>query len=200
MQLDLFRAFRDTADFGGILLYYNGPISQDVIAVMAEELKHKFEENEVDSGKARKLFSSFIEMSQNALQYSPEFLFSDGQGIPSEIGIFSGSKEKANAIAFGKKGDRFYIVCGNLIEKQYIPRIRERIEPLLALGTGEIRKMYRQQLHNETHTEQDTISKGAGLGLLTIARDASEPLEYSVTDVVGSPAKNLAYFYLKAIF
>jgi hypothetical protein len=185
MQFDLFSAFRNTADFNGVLFYYNGALSQNVIATMGDAIKLHLEKEDASGPKARKLFSSFIEMVQNALHYSPD--------APDAHG------EKVGAVAVGKQRDnQYYVVCGNLVEQQHVERIRQKIEPLRSMTMDDIKKAYREQLKNELHNEQDSISKGAGLGFLTVARDASEPIEYSLTPVDGHEGE-LAYFYLKAI-
>lgn len=181
MQLDLFNVFRNSADFNGVLFYYNGSLSPNVIAAMSDTLKQRLESGDASGPKSRKLFSSFIEMVQNALHYSP--------AVPENNG------EKIGAVAVGKKDDKFFVVCGNIVEKQYVDRIREKIEPLRSMSIDEIKKAYREQLKSD-HSG-DEISKGAGLGFLTVARDASEPIEYSLLDMGGNEDK-LAYFYLKA--
>ena len=183
MQLDLFSAFCHSADFNGVLFYYHGQLSHNVIATMGEALKQRLETQDTSGPKARKLFSSYIEMLQNALQYSPAVPGSDDQ--------------KIGAVVVGKHADKFYIVCGNLIAKQHVERIRAKIEPLRSMSVEEIKSAYRQQLKNDAHNTEDVLSKGAGLGFLTLARDASEPIEYSLLDVPGEAA-DLAYFYLKA--
>ena len=183
MQIDLFGAFCNTADFNGVLFYYHGSLSQNIIAAMGDTLKQRLENDEAGGPKARKLFSTFIEMVQNALHYSPTAPDSNG--------------EKVGAVAVGKRDDKYFIVCGNLIDKQYSERIREKIEPLRSMTLDEIKKAYREQLKNDNHAAEDSISKGAGLGFLTVAREASEPLEYSLIDVAGQE-NDLAYFYVKA--
>lgn len=185
MQLDLFSAFCNNADFNGVLFYYHGNFSQNVIATMADTLKQRLENQDAGGPRSRKLFSSFIEMVQNALHYSP--------AAPG------GNGEKIGAVAVGKKNDKYYIVCGNLIESRYIERIREKIEPLRTMTNDEIKQAYRQQLKTDSIPELDGISKGAGLGFLTVARDASEPLEYSIVEVGPNGASDLAYFYIKAM-
>lgn len=183
MQIDLFSAFRNFADYNGILFYYNGTLSQNVIATMGDALKQRLGSDDADSAKSRKLFSSFIEMLQNALHYSPRTLGEHG--------------EKIGAVAVGKKGEKYFIVCGNVVEKQYIERIREKIEPLRTMTIDEIKKAYREQLKKDSHTQDDSVSQGAGLGFLTVARDASEPIEYSLVEV-SDHENELAYFFLKA--
>ena len=184
MQLDLFNAFCNNADCNGVLFYYNGMLSQNVIATIGDALRQRLESQEAGSQKTRKLFSSYVEIVQNALHYSH----------PSSA--FHG--EKTVAVAMGKTADKYYIVCGNLIQKQYIDRIREKIEPLRSMSLDEIKKAYRQQLKSDTHDEDD-ISHGAGLGFLTVARDASEPIEYSIVVDEANNETDLAYFFLKVI-
>ncbi|MDE2344109.1 MAG: SiaB family protein kinase [Betaproteobacteria bacterium] len=182
MHIDVFSVFRNTADFSGVLLYYNGPLSQNVIATMGEILRHRLGSADAGGPKARKLFSSFIEMAQNALHYSP-----DAPGYPGE---------KIGAVAVGRRGSGdYYIVFGNLVHHSQSERIRDRIEPLRSMTVDEIRNAYREQLRQESCS--DAHSKGAGLGFLTLARDAAEPIEYSLIDLSGE-ADDLAYFYIQA--
>jgi hypothetical protein len=184
MHIDLFSVFRSTADFNGVLFYYNGALSQNVIATMGEALKQRLNSNtEYDQKSSRKLFSSFIEMLQNAVHYSP---------------VVPGTDEKTGAVAVGNKDGKFFIVCGNLVEKQYVERIRDKIEPLKTMTLDEIKQAYRVQLKNDAHETEDEVSKGAGLGFLTVARDASQPIEYSLVDALDRRG-DYAYFYLKAI-
>jgi len=183
MQIDLFNCFCNTADHNGVLFYYNGSLSQNVIATMGDALKQRLEGVDANGPKARKLFSSFIEMVQNALHYSPDAPGTNG--------------EKVGAVAVGKKGEKYYIVCGNLVEKKYSDRIREKIEPLRSMTVEEIKRAYREQLKNDNHAQEDRVSKGAGLGFLTVAREASEPIEYSLIDM-PEHENDFTYFYLKA--
>lgn len=182
MELDVFKTFRDVADVNGILFYYNGNLSQNVIGTMGDALKKRLESQDAKGPTSRKLYSTYIEMIQNALHYSPDDPDSKG--------------EKLGAVAVGRINDKFFIVCGNLVEKQYVARIREKLEPLKHMSQDEIKKSYREQLKNDNR--DDTVSKGAGLGFLTVARDASEPIEYSLVDTPGREGE-LSYFYLKAI-
>lgn len=182
MHLDVFSVFRNSADFSGVLFYYNGPLSQNVIATMGETLRHRLGCADAGGPKARKLFSSFIEMVQNALHYSP-----DAPGYPGE---------KVGAVAVGRRNSRdYYIVCGNLVQRSQTQRIRDRIEPLRSMTMDEIRRAYREQLRQEP--EADVVSKGAGLGFLTLARDASEPIQYSLIDAPDH-GDELSYFYIQA--
>jgi hypothetical protein len=92
----------------------------------------------------------------------------------------------------------YWIICVNRIETAKIPRITEKIDQVRSMSLEEIKKAYKQQLHNTAHSELDSESKGAGLGWLTVARDSKQPLEYSFTsDMVGEG--KFAHFLVKAV-
>ncbi len=183
VEIDLFSSFQNDADKRGIVFYYSGALSQHVIATMSDILKQRLEENDAKGAVGRKLFSSFIEMMQNALHYSP---------------LIQSAPEKIVAVAVGKTGHHFYIVCGNLIDQQYIGRISEKIESVNGMTRDEIRLAYKAQLKNENHDE-DKVSKGAGLGLLTLARDSTSAIEYSFKEVPAYPDK-YSELHLKTYF
>jgi hypothetical protein len=183
MPIDLFSLFREEADANGIVFYYSGILSQNVIKTMSDSLKQKLQIQDEKGARSRKVFSTFIEMIQNALHYSP---------------VKPGSEDsKEGSILVAQNGDKYFVICANFIQKQHENRIREKIDPLLKMSADEIRQAYRTQLKNDRHSDDDTISKGAGLGFLTLARDSVEPIEYAIKDATGYE-NELSYFYLKA--
>jgi hypothetical protein len=70
--------------------------------------------------------------------------------------------------------------------------LREKLEPLRSMTLDEIKRAYQETLR----AELPEGSKGAGLGFLTVARDASEPLEF---EFAGLENHDDMMFYLKAI-
>ncbi|MNT96692.1 hypothetical protein D3C72_2388500 [compost metagenome] len=78
-----------------------------------------------------------------------------------------------------------------------MPRLTDKLDALRAMSLEEIKQSYREQLRNPDHSATDTLSKGAGLGLLTIARDASAPLEYSFAPSPDNEGRT-ALFHVKA--
>lgn len=182
MLIDLFTVFREEADANGIVFYYSGILSQNVITTMSDSLKQKLQIQDEKGARSRKVFSTFIEMIQNAMHYSPDM---------------PGSEDtKEGSIIVGKKEDKYFVICANLIQKQHEDRIRNKIDPILEMSADEIKQAYRTQLKNDQHSA-DTISKGAGLGFLTLARDSVEPIQYAIREAVGYE-NELSCFYLKA--
>lgn len=184
MEIDLFGSFQDEADKKGVVFYYSGALSQNAIATMGDILKQRLEMNDAKGSSAKKLFSSFIEMIQNALHYSP---------IAPDSNV-----EKIGAVAVGKVDDHFYIICGNLVDKKYVSRVTEKIEAVNSMSSDEVKLAYRAQLRNDNHSD-DEVSKGAGLGLLTLARHSVSPIEYSFKDVQGYD-NAYSELHLKTIF
>lgn len=186
MQLDLFNAFRCTAADNGILFYYTGEFSQNVVAAIGDTLRQRLETVGAPQTARRKVFSTFVEMAQNILHYAHP---GDAEGAPKE-----------GALAVGREGERFFVVCGNPIRLEHVPRLQEKLEPLRRMTVDEIKAAYREQLRNEGH-EADGVSKGAGLGFLTVARDAASPIDYHIAfnpeNEHGSQGR--ADFYLRAL-
>ena len=182
MHIEMFKAFRQFVTEEGVLFYYNGYLSQPIVAAMGEALRGRLEADNGSGKVTRKVFSTFVEMMQNIIHYS--------EGGSGEIG----EKVPFGNVAVGRLGDRFYIVSGNVISSRHVERLRNKLDAIRAMSSDEIKAEYKRKLRTG---EQDGNSKGAGLGFLTVAREASEPIEYSFEALPGSN-EALSFFYLKA--
>ncbi len=180
MNLGLFNNFCSQAAQSGILFYYTGEFSQNVIKVMGETVQQRMDAIGANGPARRKVFSAFVEMAQNILHYADT---TPGDG--ATIG----------ALAVGRTDDKYFVVCGNPVRLEHVARIREKLDPLRSMTLEEIKAAYRQQLRNDEH-DQDVVSKGAGLGFLTLARESSEPIEYQIVHRSGDDT--YAEFYLRA--
>lgn len=165
------------------IFHYYGLMTQDVVLDAAVDIKMALETQHANAVDARRVFSVFIEIIQNAMYYAAE--------LPEH------ANEKLAAIVVGKSEGRYYIVCANPIENQFVERVRSKIEPARAMSLEALKNAYRQQLQNKQWQEEDPISRGGGLGFLTIARNVTEPLDYAFI-----PAKEIGpdytYFYITA--
>lgn len=179
MNLDHFSDFCRQANQDGVLFYYTGDFSQNVVAAMTDTLKQRMDSAGIDGPQRRRIFSTFVEMAQNVMHYA------DDVGL-GKTGILGVGRDR---------NDRYYVVCGNPVRAEHVERIRSKVEPLRSMTLDEIKRAYREQLRNEAH-ENDAISRGAGLGFLTVAREASEPIEYQI--VYRSDGQPHAEFYLRA--
>jgi hypothetical protein len=94
----------------------------------------------------------------------------------------------------GQAGEEYWVVCANLVPLEQVERLRARLEALQGLDAAGLREAYRRQLASEDH---DELSKGAGLGLLTIARACTAPIEWRLSPDPDDPSL-LAVFHLCA--
>lgn len=199
-----FERFQANAQDCGVLFYYAGEFTPAVVAAAADSLKQRLATEDASGPAKRKLFSTFVEMAHNILHYAvqPE----DDGAAPLAADAAPGPK---GAIGVGKDlpdnghdaaeaaPAQYWIVCSNAVDIAHVPRLTDKLDTLRAMSLEEIKQSYREQLRNPDHNANDTLSKGAGLGLLTIARDASAPLEYSFASTPESEGRT-AQFHVKA--
>lgn len=185
MNIQIFKAYRQFVTEQGLLFYYDGYLSQPIITAMGEALRGRLEAEEASSKAARKVFSTFIEMMQNIVHYADP----DGQSVVPR-----------GNVAVGRLNEAYYIVSGNAIASEHVPRLRAKLEEIRTMSLDEIKAEYRRKLRGD---EQDENSKGAGLGFLTVARETSQPIEFLFEPFPGSGGAHgasapLSFFHLKA--
>lgn len=171
--------FFDLAQQRNVIFYHMGYFSHTIITAMAEVVKLQLEISGINGPTRRKLFSSFVELSQNIIHYSSDLL----QQAPDL---------RQGAVCISAEGERHLMLCANPIATHDVERLREKLEPLCHMSLDEIKQAYKVTLRAETPAD----SKGAGLGFLTMARDASAPLEFSFHPRADEPETTL--FCLKA--
>ncbi|KAF1043981.1 MAG: hypothetical protein GAK35_01949 [Herbaspirillum frisingense] len=166
-----------------IIFYYVGYFSQTIIAAMADAVKLRAEHTGAVAQTRRKLFSSFIEMAQNIVHYSSDLHEKEGKATEPSM--------RHGAVFISATEGRYYLHCANPVDADMAEKLRIKLERLRSLTIDEIKSEYKEMLRSETPPD----SKGAGLGFLTVARDASAPLdfEFSAPDADGTST-----FYLRA--
>jgi len=179
-----FNDFWDVARKRNIIFFYVGYFSQHVVAAISETIKARLDTAGAAGPTRRRIFSSFVEMSQNIMHYSSDTL------TPHEA---SDKQMRRGSFCIGTRGDSFFLLCANPVDSASVESIRSRLEPLHTMSMEEIKSAYKKALRDETPAD----SKGAGLGFLTMARDASEPLEFEF--VQDSQQPDTTVFCIKAI-
>ncbi len=207
-----FERFQANAQDCGVLFYYAGEFTPAVVAAAADSLKQRLATEDASGPAKRKLFSTFVEMAHNILHYAvaPTDAADEAAAPPTAAAGGDAPAQPApkGAIGVGKdlpqepQGDgetpaQYWIVCSNAVDVAHVPRLTDKLNALRAMSLEEIKQTYRAQLRNAEHCSTDTVSRGAGLGLLTIARDASAPLEYSFASA-PDPQGRTVLFHVKA--
>jgi hypothetical protein len=86
---------------------------------------------------------------------------------------------KANGVfVLGSVGKKYFLKSGNIMKNESVGLLKERIDHLNTLDPSGIRKFYKEKLRSE---DANLESKGAGIGLIEIARRASSKITYEFT-------------------
>ena len=144
---------------GIIFLSYGGFLTQTLISGMTEALEKEAEYNDLNMGVSTNIFTIFIELSQNVMNYSK-----NRQANCSEV-------KSEGLIVVGKdKEGMYYIHSQNVIGKEDKERIEPKLTELLTMQHDEIKKRYREL----RRSGKDTHGKGGGIGFYEIAKRSDE--------------------------
>jgi hypothetical protein len=163
-----------------IEVIYSGPIWASGIDGMAEMLMRRLEYDDVPMSASQAVFSVFVEQMNNMLMYSAEkerHTASDGTVIETSRGVY----------ILGIKDLTYFIQTGNAVTPHSAETLKKRLDHLNTLDKKELRQFYRQQMKAENDNPE---SRGAGIGLIEIARRATEPVKYKFEPIDGG----LQYF------
>jgi len=160
---------------GIIFLTYGEFISQSLISGLTESLEIETKHSNINMGISTNIFTVFIELSQNIMNYAKHKL--TGEGKPE--GIIIVKKDEKN----------YYIYSQNTISQKDIDIIEPKLKNILSLDKDGIKQKYRE-LRRIKKSENAT---GGGIGFYEIAKRC-ERLEYNFTKIADTSYS----FYLRA--
>jgi hypothetical protein len=168
MSADLakdYREFKTILDERGVLFSFSGYLSEGILYSLGDALRHKMALEDTDLTTIKKVFSVFIEQAQNIIRYSAD-----------KLGVTKGNAVELSSgmVTIGTNGNKFFIVCANVILNEDVERLRERLERLAGMDKDAIKAFYKEQLREPP----EETSRGATIGLIEIARRASEPIQF----------------------
>jgi len=153
----------------GILISFSGRFSQGIIEELGDAIKKHMETEDLPRNDIYNVFAIFVEQTQNIKNYTAKKLDT----------IHYDSIVNSGIVTIGKKEEGYFISSGNLIENKDVEALAERINRISALDKLELKILYKEQMKREL--EQGSM--GAGVGLIDIARKASNPVSYSINKV-----------------
>ena len=165
-----------------IMFCYSGLISQATIEGIGHTLRLDLEIEEAGRSTAQSIFSIFIEQMQNILKYSVERVVKDAE-VEKEL--------RVGVLVIGQEDDSFYVYCGNKIFNKDVEKIQKKIDQISGLDKDQLKALYKEQRKKEP----EEGSKGAGLGLIEMARKSERPLEYSFKQI----DEDFAFFTIKVM-
>ncbi len=172
-----FHKFQRFLNDNEIVFCYNGYLSQQIVLSMGDMLKKKV----ADTGPstAPKIFYIFVEQAQNIVRYS-------AQRIDSE--------ERANRLGYGSlaigiNNEKYFCMCGNLVDKTKSEFLRNRLEEILKMDKEALKAAYKERLK----AGPEEGSEGASIGFIEMARKSSEAIEFDFLNA----DEEYDFFYLK---
>lgn len=182
MKMSLFKYYEEMQN-EGVILYFNGPVSQSVVESIADLMRSKMRAEEAAMASVRRVFAVLVEQMQNIVRYSTERQ-ADNDGLPGEMAH--------GQVVVGREPDgRFFVACGNKILTEDSGALREQIDRLQAMDRDELKAYYKER----RRSLECASPKGAGLGFVEMARKAAQPLDYSISPVDGSTS----FFSVKVV-
>lgn len=159
---------------GIIFLTYCGLLTSDLINGMTGALEDAATDSDLSMGASNSLFTIFVELSQNMMNYSKVVAASDDAFDLRSI-IMVGTN----------KNNEYYVSSQNIMTVD----VKEKIEPRLIDVTSNdketIKKMYREL----RRSGKGKHSKGAGLGFYEMAKRCNK-IEYEFQPT----SENKVYF------
>lgn len=137
-----------------VVLSYKGPITNVLLSEFGKDVRQKLQGNKK---VGKKVFSIFMEVTQNILFYS------------KEVNHF-GNKDKVGTIVVVELKDHIKILSGNLITRNSINSLLKKFEAIQSLDREALRA-YKRELRDAPSEEE---SRGAGIGLVQIALVSDE--------------------------
>lgn len=172
----------------GVIFAYSGYVTEPVLSGVGEALKQKLTIDDADTKTLRSVFAIFVEQMQNIIRYSAE---SEQPGPAPASGEGALREIRYGILTIGREGGDYVVCAGNLVRREDVERLRERLNKIRNMSKDELKAHYKEQLRSEP----EEGSKGAGLGFMEIARRATKPIEFDFAEVDGERF----FFALKAI-
>lgn len=150
---------KDEMIVNGFPLIYKGKLSHDILKTFTAMAEQKVMLGCENTAVRKRLFHVMVELLQNITKHSDDFE-EDGVGN----GIF----------VIGEKKEAYYVITGNIINEDNIPKLKAHIEKINTLSKEELNELHKTQMRDGELSDKGT----AGLGLIDMVRKTQEKLIY----------------------
>ncbi|MGI4813720.1 MAG: SiaB family protein kinase [Janthinobacterium lividum] len=164
-----------------VLLCFNGPLSQSIIEQLGVAIKRYLHEERLSDEKLYDVFAVYIEQTQNIRNYAKH---------KAEAG-WNGARLDTATVAIGKLDANYLVTAGNPVARADVAGLAAQIDGLAGLDAEALKSRYKEQRRHARTLDTAT----AGLGLIDMARKASQPLEYQIREIDSETA----FFHLIAV-
>lgn len=171
-QLNIYNMFKLMLD-NRLIIIYQGMFDQDIIKSMVTMAEKKLIQDNVDEGLRKKLFNIMVEGLQNICKHQ-----------------FKTESQDYNPFLMVGEGDGCYnMSTGNLIAKEKIAIVENKLDEINKLNKDELKEFYKQARLKSVISDVG----GAGLGFIDMARKSGNKLDYKFYDVNESHSFFILY-------
>ncbi|MEA3383136.1 MAG: SiaB family protein kinase [Campylobacterota bacterium] len=163
---------------GIVFISYGGILTQPLISAMTEALEMEAEQNNVGMGVSSNIFTIFIELSQNMMNYSKSNVEESRDIVPGGLIVVSKDSERTS----------YFIDSQNIISIDDKNKIEPKLEEIVTLNRDEIKKRYKELRRSGRNTHE----KGGGIGFYEIAKRC-DAISYDFTKI----NEDKYYFHIK---
>lgn len=151
---------RETFNREGIMVCFNGPITSTLIEEIGKALRRHLEVLTEAPSAISDVFAVYVELTQNIRHYDESR---------------SATGQDTSTIVVCRNGEgRYSVSAGNVVAEDDGKRLMMRLEQLAGMDKDALKAAYKTQLRRP---RGELRSESAGLGLIDMARKASQPLE-----------------------
>lgn len=162
---------------GIVFLSYGGFLTQALISAMTEALEKEAQEHNISMSISNNIFTIFIELSQNMMNYSKTLDKETIQTNPE--GLIMVSKDIDG---------NYYIDSQNVVDLDDKNKIEPKLKEVQSLDRDGIKKRYREL----RRSGKNTHGKGGGIGIYEIAKRC-EKIDYDFKQIND----NKYYYHIK---
>jgi hypothetical protein len=148
----------------GIVMCFNGPFRHSIVEELGRAVRRHLEAEAVTKPALADVFTVFIEAAQNVSNYANHQAWDETERARVQCGV----------LVIGRDGDRYRVRCGNFIHPRDGELLLAKLDALAGLDAAGLKALYKERLHGAPP------GAGAGLGLIRMARTASQPLAYAM--------------------
>lgn len=161
--IDLF-SLQKTYNQQRIMLCFNGPLTRSLIEEIGNALRNYLQRENATPSSSMDVFGAYIEMTQNIRHYAASKGWNE-------------SEASATVVISRDEQGRYVVSAGNIVEQTDGRVLADKVAALAAKDKAQLKAEYKEQLRKP---RDDASASGAGLGLIDMARKASEPLSCSL--------------------
>jgi hypothetical protein len=154
---------------------YRGYFTSNFTSNILSLAQSNINDEETASEIKKRVYHVMVEGLQNISRHQAGGI----EDVGSTYGLF----------AVKKMQDRYILTTGNLIENERIGSLTNKIKKVNGLDKIQLKNYHKEELQNGKISEK----RGAGLGLIDIARRSGSKLEYAFNPI----SNKLSYFYLQ---